>query len=148
MNYKILIADDKPIVLRSFEDALANHLDITADFSKTTADVINKVEADPYGYAVILLDYHFEGEVLTGADLAKQLLDINPKLLILIMTGDDSADAPIASLRAGVKDFIQKGNDLSTTIEVIRNYCKMFDETRRVITQQSSNRTRFLKMKS
>jgi DNA-binding NtrC family response regulator len=145
MNYKILIADDKPIVLRSFEDALANHLDITADFSKTTADVINKVEADPYGYAVILLDYHFEGEVLTGADLAKQLLDINPKLLILIMTGDDSADAPIASLRAGVKDFIQKGNDLSTTIEVIRNYCKMFDETRRVITQQSSNRTRFLK---
>ena len=32
MNYKILIADDKPIVLRSFEDALANHLDITADF--------------------------------------------------------------------------------------------------------------------
>ena len=70
MNYKILIADDKPIVLRSFEDALANHLDITADFSKTTADVINKVEADPYGYAVILLDYHFEGEVLTGADLA------------------------------------------------------------------------------
>lgn len=145
MNYKILIADDKPIVLRSFEDALANHLDITADFSKTTADVINKVEADPYGYAVILLDYHFEGEVLTGADIAKQLLDINPKLLILIMTGDDSADAPIASLRAGVKDFIQKGNDLSTTIEVIRNYCKMFDETRRVITQQSSNRTRFLK---
>lgn len=145
MNYKILIADDKPIVLRSFEDALANHLDITADFSKTTADVINKVEADPYGYAVILLDYHFEGEVLTGADLAKQLLDINPKLLILIMTGDDSADAPIASLRAGVKDFLQKGNDLSSTIEVIRNYCKMFDETRRVITQQSSNRTRFLK---
>lgn len=145
MNYKILIADDKPIVLRSFEDALANHLDITADFSKTTADVINKVEADPYGYAVILLDYHFEGEVLTGADLAKQLLDINPKLLILIMTGDDSADAPIASLRAGVKDFLQKGNDLSNTIEVIRNYCKMFDETRRVITQQSSNRTRFLK---
>lgn len=145
MNYKILIADDKPIVLRSFEDALANHLDITADFSKTTADVINKVEADPYGYAVILLDYHFEGEILTGADLAKQLLDINPKLLILIMTGDDSADAPIASLRAGVKDFLQKGNDLSTTIEVIRNYCKMFDETRRVITQQSSNRTRFLK---
>lgn len=145
MNYKILIADDKPIVLRSFEDALANHLDITADFSKTTVDVINKVEANPYGYAVILLDYHFEGEVLTGADLAKQLLDINPKLLILIMTGDDSADAPIASLRAGVKDFLQKGNDLSTTIEVIRNYCKMFDETRRVITQQSSNRTRFLK---
>lgn len=145
MNYKILIADDKPIVLRCFEDALANHLDITADFSKTTADVINKVEADPYGYAVILLDYHFEGEVLTGADLAKQLLDINPKLLTLIMTGDDSADAPIASLRAGVKDFLQKGKDLSTTIEVIRNYCKMFDETRRVITQQSSNRTRFLK---
>lgn len=145
MNYKILIADDKPIVLRSFEDALANHLDITADFSKTTADVINKVEADPYGYAVILLDYHFEGEVLTGADLAKQLLDINPKLLILIMTGDDSADAPIASLRAGVKDFLQKGNDLSTSIEVIRNYCKMFDETRRVVTQHSSNRTRFLK---
>ena len=54
------------------------------------------------------MDYHFEGEVLTGADLAKQLLDINPKLLILIMTGDDSADAPIASLRAGVKDFLQK----------------------------------------
>jgi DNA-binding NtrC family response regulator len=145
MNYKILIADDKPIVLRSFEDALANHLDITADFSKTTADVINKVKADPYGYAVILLDYHFEGEVITGADLAKQLLDINPKLLILIMTGDDSADAPIASLRAGVKDFLQKGDDLSSAIEVIRNYCKMFDETRRVITQHSGNRTRFLK---
>ena len=145
MNYKILIADDKQYVLRSFEDALCNHLDIKPEFSRTTTDVLNKVQAEPQGYAVIVLDFHYEGEVINGADLAKQLLEINPKLLILIMTGDDSAEAPIASLRAGVKDFLQKGRDLSKTIEVIRSYCKMFDETRRIVSTPTNNKIKFLK---
>ncbi len=50
------------------------------------------------------------------------------------MTGDDTTEAPIASLRAGVKDFIQKGENLDETVKVIRSYCKKFDETRRMVT--------------
>ena len=145
MNYKVLIADDKPLVLNSFKDALLNHLDIDADFSRTGSDVIAKVKADPYGYAVIVLDFHFEGETKNGAEIAKVLLELNPKLLILIMTGDESAEAPIASLRAGVKDFIQKGEDLSETLKIIRSYCKKFDETRRVVAATPNKKMKFYK---
>ena len=145
MNYKILIADDMQFVLSSFQDALTNHVDIEPDFSNTGIDVIKKVKEDPFGYAVVVLDFHFEGESLNGADIAKKLLEINPKLLILIMTGDESAEAPIASLRAGVKDFIQKGNGLAETIKKIRSYCKKFDETRRIIATPANKKMKFYK---
>lgn len=143
MNYKVLIVDDKQHVLSSFEESLSNNLDIEPEFSTSPSETIRKVKSNPFGYAVIVLDFHFEGEALNGADLAKELLQINPKLLVLIMTGDESADAPIASLRAGVKDFIHKGDDLSETITTIRSYCKKFDETRRVVTAPTNTKMKF-----
>ncbi|MBT4791839.1 MAG: response regulator transcription factor, partial [Halobacteriovoraceae bacterium] len=140
MNYKILIADDKKYVLNSFREALVNHLDIEPIFIEKGNEVLKLVKQDPYGFAVIVLDFHFEGEPLNGADIAKELLLLNPKLLILICTGDDSSEAPIASLRAGVKDFIQKGGNIEETIQKIRSYCNKFDETRRIIAPTSNNK--------
>ncbi len=144
MNYKILVADDNPLVLNSFKDSLESHLDIEADLVSSGAEVIKKVKEDPFGYAVIVLDFHFENETENGAGIAKIILEINPKLLVLIMTGDESAEAPIASLRAGVKDFIQKGEDLAETLEKIRSYCKKFDETRRVLTGHPNSKMKYL----
>ena len=144
MNYKVLIADDKKYVLNSFRETLVNHVDIEPVFTEKGSEAIDLIRKDPYGFAVVVLDFHFEGELLNGADIAKEMLAVNPKLLILICTGDDSSEAPIASLRAGVKDFIQKGEDLEETVQKIRSYCKKFDETRRIVAAPTNNRAKYL----
>ena len=135
MSYKILIADDQKSVLENFKVKLSNHLDIDPKFVAQARDVIRAIQKDPYEYAVVILDYHFEGQNLNGAQVAEQILKINPKLIILICTGDMGRDAPISCLKAGVTDFIQKDEPLDQIIEKIRIQFKKFNELSRVVTQ-------------
>ncbi len=145
MNYKVLIADDERHILLGFEDELDPYSEIEADYASNTSEVYKYVKRDPYGYAVIVLDYHYNDDPVTGPEIAKTLLKINPNLLIIIMTGDESQDATITSFRAGVKDFIPKNGNLADIIDVIRNYCKMYDETRRVVQAKDNINEQFLK---
>ena len=106
MNYRILIADDNQRVLDNFNEKLTSHLDIEPVFTNEATDVIKLVQEDPFEYAVILIDYHFENQSLNGAQVAEEILKINPKLIVLVCTGDMGREAPISCLKAGVSDFI------------------------------------------
>jgi DNA-binding NtrC family response regulator len=138
LNYRVLIADDKQHVLDNFRNKLINHLDIEPVFTQEATEVIKLIQEDPYEYAVVLIDYHFEGQSLNGAQVAEEILKINPKLIVLVCTGDMGREAPISCLRAGVSDFIQKDEPLDQVIERIRFNCKKFDELSRVITPKAS----------
>lgn len=136
MNYKVLIADDKDMVLDNFRDTLQQHLDIEPTFSNQAAEVIRLIQEDPFEYAVVLLDYHFENQSLNGAQVAEEILKINPKLIVLVCTGDMGREAPISCLKAGVSDFIQKDEPIAEVINKIRSNCKKFDELSRVVTNK------------
>ena len=140
MNYRILIADDQQSVLDNFREQLTNHLDIEPTFTDQAADVIKIIQADPYEYAVVVLDYHFEGQSFNGAQVAQEILKVNPKLIILICTGDMGREAPISCLRVGVSDFIQKDEPLDQIIAKIRSNCRKFDELSRVVTGRHRNK--------
>ncbi len=139
MNYKILIADDQLMVLDNFRDKLINHLDIEPTFTNQAAEVIKLIQEDPFEYAVVLLDYHFEGQNLNGAQIAEEILKINPKLIVLVCTGDGGRDAPISCLKAGVSDFIQKDEPIDEVIAKVRSNCRKFDELSRVVTKKFNN---------
>ncbi len=141
MNYRILIADDKQQVLDNFREKLTNHLDIEPIFTSEATDVIRLIQEDPLEYAVVVVDYHFEGQSLNGAQIAEEILKINPKLIVLVCTGDMTREAPISCLKAGISDFIQKDEPIDNIIEKIRFNCKKFDELARVVTK-NTNRTK------
>lgn len=148
MNYRILIADDNQRVLDNFDEKLKSHLDIEPVFTKEATDVIKLVQEDPFEYAVILIDYHFENQSLNGAQVAEEILKINPKLIVLVCTGDMGREAPISCLKAGVSDFIQKDEPIDQVIEKIRLNCKKFDELARVVTNKSNKNRQFIENSS
>ncbi len=135
MNYKILIADDQNSVLDNFRDKLGVHLDIEPVFTSEASEVIRLVQKNPFDYAVLVLDYSFEGQELNGVDVAKEVLKINPKLLVLICTGDMTQEVPVACINAGVSGFIKKDEPFDEIIKKIRANCVKFDELSRVVTK-------------
>lgn len=140
MNYKILIADDEEHILKSYKSKLDRHLDITPIFTQSPLEALEIAKNNPDEFAVIMLDYSFEGSDKTGAQVAKEILELNAKQPIIICSGMENQDSAINSLRAGVVDFIKKGGDVDEIISKIRTYFKKFDETRRVLNSRNTYR--------
>ncbi|MBY0316568.1 MAG: sigma-54 dependent transcriptional regulator [Bdellovibrionales bacterium] len=108
MKYKILIADDNILTLETFKYQLRNYTNVEPLFINSAKESWQAVKSDPYGFAAVVLDFHFEEENINGAELAIQMFQKNPKLPIIICTGDESSAPAIISLRARVKDFVAK----------------------------------------
>ncbi len=143
MNYKILVADDNPHSMAGLQTELEHHLDIQPVIVGSAKEAIKELKKDPFGFAAIVLDFHFEEEGTNGAILAKELLTVNNKLQIIICTGDMKKDPVIESLRARVSDFIPK-SEINTLISSIRRCFPHYDETIRSVRQnEPSPRTRF-----
>ena len=131
MEYKIIISDDQAHVLGNFKDKLESHLDLNPTLVQSGSEVIRLIQKSPYDYAVVVLDFHFEEENINGADIAKALFRINPDLIVIVCTGDSTAETPITCLKAGVRDYVRKGEGVDSIIATIRKYCQKYDETYR-----------------
>jgi putative two-component system response regulator len=70
---------------------------------------------------VILLDLHMPG--LTGLDVMRQLREVAGALmpLVLVLTGDTTAEAKSSALSGGAKDFLFKPFDLSEVTLRVHN---------------------------
>lgn len=141
MNYKILIADDEEHILKSYKNKLERHLDIMPTFTQSPLEALELAQQSPDEFAVIMLDYTFEGYGKTGAEVAREILESNPKQPIIICSGMNNQDSAINSLRAGVVDFIKKGGEIEDIILKIRSYFKKFDETRRILNSKNTYRS-------
>lgn len=134
MNYKILVADDNPHSIFGLKLELENHLDIEPVFVNSAKEAIQEIKKDPYGFAAVVLDFHFEVENTNGAEVAKEISKINHKLQVIICTGDTKKDPVIESLRARVSDFVPK-SEIHTLIVSIRRCFPHFDEAIRLINK-------------
>lgn len=138
MNYKILIADDNPNSMMGLQLILQSHLDIEAVFVESARKAVETLKADPYGFAAVVLDFHFEEESTTGADVAKDLFKINHKIQIIICTGDSSTNPLLESLRARVTDFIPKAN-IENLVHAIRNCFPHYDQALRCLRREKQS---------
>ncbi len=138
VKYKVLFADDNADTLLGLKVQLKAHLDIEGVFVSTAAEAIELIKKDPTGFAVVVLDFHFEPEQTNGAEVAKKLFELNRKLSIVISTGDTSAIPPIQSLKAKVSNFVTK-EDTEGLIKAIRDCFPYYDQV--VRTFQNSQRT-------
>lgn len=127
MAFKILVVDDEQMALETTKLLLEPEADLDVYATDNPDDAYRRIRAEPNGYAVVLLDLKMPGK--DGTVLAKQMLAVNPRLQIVMNSGDRSREALKQSYAAGVADFIEKDSDPNEFRTRIRQLCKKFEET-------------------
>ena len=114
MSVKILLVDDE----KDFTEVLSERME-TRGFSVEIADsgpvAINKVKEKSYD--AIILDLAMPG--MDGIDVLKILLNENPDLQIIFLTGHATLEKGIEAVKLGAVDFMEKPVDIDTLLEKV-----------------------------
>jgi two-component system phosphate regulon sensor histidine kinase PhoR len=102
---KILVIDDEAVMRDGCYRILAKAgcEVLTADNGEEGLAAIKK---DPAGLAVVLLDLKMPG--MGGIEVLEQAREVNPGLLIVVITGYATVDSAVEAMKKGAYDFIAK----------------------------------------
>lgn len=98
----VLVVDDDPLVLRTFERMLAERY--TVETCATARDAIPRIARG--GIDVVVTDLSMPG--LSGIDLLRAVRARNPHLPIIIATGSPTADSEAEAAELGAYDYLVK----------------------------------------
>lgn len=145
MPFKVLVVDDERMALETTTLLLESETDLIVQTTDSTDEAIQLVRAEPYGYAVVLLDFTMPGK--DGASVAKLMLSINPHLQIVMNSGDKSRETLKLSYSVGITDFIEKDTDPADFRARIRQLCKKFEDTAQIIdpAEAADERSKLIK---
>jgi two-component system response regulator AtoC len=145
VKYRILVIDDNRLDLDVTVLEFRNEADMEFTKTQSAAEAIDLVRKNPDAFAVILLDFRMPDN--TGDKVAKDLLAINARLNIVMLSGDTTQATAVLTMRAGAADFIDKSLPSEEKIAIVRSYCKKWDEVGRVIQSEpdESERARLIK---
>lgn len=142
MAFKILIVDDEELALSTAKHALKDESALEVMTANSADKALTMVKAAPNSFAVVILDYQMPDK--DGATLTKEMLAINPNLIIAINSGDYSRDTLKKCYAAGAADFIEKETDPAQFRDKIRLFCKKFEETAEEFREPSPDENRRL----
>ncbi len=112
---QILIVDDDPALLDWYIDGLSDSYRIvTAQSGRLAIDRVQR--RSDIDLAVI--DYRLPD--LTGVDVVKEIKDVAPSILVIMVTAYGDEDVAIEAFRSGVRDYLKKPfsmSELSTKID-------------------------------
>ena len=94
-KYKILLVDDEPAILSSVQNLFSDQNEIEIQIAKNSEEVMTAFNKAPYEFAVVLMDYNLAG--ISGAELTKEIIKINPHQIVAMYSGDESQRAAIES---------------------------------------------------
>lgn len=143
---RILVADDVPGNVRALCAILerAGYRDVRSTMAGSQV-VPMFVEYQP---DVALLDLHMPGtDGVANVRELRRIAERDPYLPIIVLTGDGSADARLASLDAGASDFVMKPYDAAEVLLRVRNHLEtrrlhlVLAEENRVLEQRVEERT-------
>ncbi|MCR3954667.1 MAG: sigma-54 dependent transcriptional regulator [Gudongella sp.] len=105
MSNKLLIIDDEPKILRSLKFLLEDDFKVyTSENSSDALDIFRREEI-----RLVLLDLRLKE--VSGINLMRQLLEIESKAIIIIMTAYSTLDNSIKAIKSGAYYFITKPID-------------------------------------
>ena len=118
---RVLIADDYYV----FRQALKVMLSFEADFevvAEATSGRQTLEQAKRLKPSVIVMDLSMGA--LSGVELVRQLIDNDPAVNILIVSGQADQRVIDESLECGAKGYISKSRSLSDVPKAVRKICK------------------------
>ena len=136
MKYRFFFVDDGLLVLSTVKSRYekAGH---AVDTATTGEDAITASSNNPEAYAAVFVDYKLPG--ISGEETIRALRELSPELTIVCLSGyGGDAEAVKSSWKAGACEFVDKG-ELAQLDRVIENACKKFDETSRILSEESDS---------
>ena len=79
-------------------------------------DAINAVSDDPHGFDLLLTDFNMPG--MSGLEVAKEVLAINPALPVAVASGYITDELQADALAAGVREVVFK-------TDAVEDFCAM-----------------------
>lgn len=117
MKPKLLLVDDDQLLREVIGDFLSSH-GYEVDLAENADNALEKFE--PGKYQLALIDYMMPG--MNGLELMKILLQQDPKIFCLIMTGYPTVDSAFQSVVDGASDYIVKPFQLKELLNTIGSY--------------------------
>ena len=114
---KILVIDDHPAVMEGTKSILESDQQLSVDCLSPDAEAAFLKTHDFSIYDVILMDLNL-GDI-NGMDIAKQILETNQQVKIIIYTGYEVDDYFEEAIRAGLHGAISKTETKDKIIECI-----------------------------
>ena len=115
MSDRILVVDDDEqmqFMLREALGARGFEADIVAD----AESALERLRAEPFD--LVLLDIRLNG--LSGMDALPKVLQMDPQMPVLMMTGHGSHELAVKAMQAGAYDFFEKPFKIDEMAIVIR----------------------------
>ncbi len=102
---KILMIDDEAVMRDGCSRILADD-GCEVLTAPNGEEGLAAIKADPGGYEVVLLDLKMPG--LSGMEVLEQAREVNPALLIVVVTGYATVDSAVEAMKKGAYDFLPK----------------------------------------
>ncbi len=110
----VLIIDDEPSVGRSLSRVLADR-DYRVSVAHTGAEGLARAQADRP--QVVLLDHHLpDGD---GLEVLASLLDLDPRLRVVVITAFGDAALAVRFIKAGAFDFLTKPYEMEALVHTV-----------------------------
>ena len=129
---RIIVVDDDETSRHSLVRILTDK-GLAPDACKDASEALDKLETSgPYG--LVLSDIHMPG--LDGLDLVRRIVEIDPTVVNVLITGFTSESKILAAMRAGAFDFLSKPYTLDE-LDVVLTRAR---ERRRVLLENKEYR--------
>ncbi len=137
MTDTILIVDDEESVRRTFQEWLASALPGARVFAAPDAESALRV-ANEHAVDLAVLDWNL-GSGSDGLRLLEDLVEFRPDVVAILVTGFAHQATPLDALRMGVRDYLDKNQDLNrdTFVAAVR---KQLERIRPAKHQRELNR--------
>ncbi len=124
---KILVIDDQEPIRKALMDILVyeKHEVIEAKSGFEAIELINKGN-----FEVILCDIKMPQ--MDGIEVLEKIMEVNPDLPVIMITGHGSVDTAVEALKKGAYDFIQKPVDMNRLIVSVRNALEKKDNVKEI----------------
>ncbi|MFN8612242.1 MAG: response regulator [Vulcanimicrobiota bacterium] len=103
--HSLLVLDDDPQMLSSLSDVLQSS-GYTVACASSSQEAIQKIGANPDKFDLVVADVRMDG--MDGLEAVKSMVDLNPRLRSIIVTGYASEDAPGRAMDVDSCDYLRK----------------------------------------
>jgi len=114
----ILVVDDEEFIVEMSTQRL-QHFGYRARGATSSTEALELFRADPGAFDLVVLDHIMPD--MTGLELARELLAINPGIRIIMCSGLNEPISMERMRQTGIRDFFTKPADRDEFIRIVRN---------------------------
>lgn len=121
-THSILLVDDEKSILFSLKAALSKE-GYQVKSAESPEEALKLIE--PGAFQVIISDYNMPG--MTGMELLKQVKQIDPEAVFILMTAYGSEKLAIEAMKQGAYDYFSKPFDIDEMRIIVAKACERFN---------------------